>query len=82
MKRREFLHAAGAGVAGLQSAPRVSAANEEAIRRAVETYYAAYRSLDKARYLSLLTDDYLLLENGDVLDANGDVALWPSAGGY
>jgi len=49
----------------------------------VERYYAAYRGLDKAKYRACLTDDYLLLENGELLDADGDLAVMASPGsGY
>jgi ketosteroid isomerase-like protein len=34
---------------------------------------------DKERYGSMLTDDYLLLENGELLDRAGDLALMPPA---
>jgi hypothetical protein len=29
------------------------------------------------KYRSLLTEDYLLLENGELLDIEGDIALMP-----
>lgn len=35
-------------------------------------------SLDKQKYRALLTDDYLLLENGELLDIEGDIALMPA----
>ena len=41
------------------------------------------RGLDKAKYRACLTDDYLLLENGELLDADGDLAVMASPGsGY
>lgn len=44
----------------------------------IRDYYVAYSIQDKVRYRSFVTDDYLLLENGEVLDFNGDVAGMPA----
>ena len=83
MIRREFVGAAGAFIAStsaLREPPRDEAAT---IKRAVEDYYAAYKGGDKAKYRALLTDDYLLLENGELLDAAGDLAaMAPACSGY
>lgn len=58
----------------------VSAADEvSAVKRTIEDFYSVYYvDLDKKRYLSLLTDDYLLLENGEVMNADDDIALMPT----
>jgi ketosteroid isomerase-like protein len=41
-------------------------------------YAVFYKERDKQKYRSLLTDDYLLLENGELMDADGDLALMPT----
>lgn len=79
MKRREFI--AGTGVLiGAACAPSVSAADDAAaVKQAVNDCYSVfYVSLDKQKYRSLLTEDYLLLENGELLDVEGDIALMPT----
>ena len=75
MKRREFV--AGAGMLiGAACAPSVSAADDAAaVKQAVVDVYAAFSSFDKLKYRSLLTEDYLLLENGELLDIEGDLAM-------
>ncbi len=49
-----------------------------AVRQAVSDYYAAFSGLDQQKYRALVTEDYLLLENGELLDIEGDVAGMPS----
>lgn len=83
MNRRSFVGAAGSIVAGAYAQPSGSPEQAAAIKQAVEGYYAAYRGLDKAKYRACLTDDYVLLENGELLDAEGDLAVMASPGsGY
>lgn len=83
MNRRGFLGAAGSVVAGAHPVLAPRRDETAAIRQAVERYYAAYRGLDKAKYRACLTDDYALLENGELLDINGDLAFMASPGsGY
>lgn len=74
MKRRSFIGAASALMAGAYVLPAAAKDAEADIRRAVERVYEAYRSQDKASYRALLTEDYLLLENGELLDVDGDLA--------
>jgi ketosteroid isomerase-like protein len=40
-------------------------------------YDLFFRRLDAQKYRALLTDDYLLLENGEIFDADGDIASMP-----
>jgi ketosteroid isomerase-like protein len=83
MNRRDFIGAAGSAMAGVYALPSALQDQAAAIQRAVEAYYAAYRGLDKAKYRACLTDDYVLLENGELLDADGDLAVMASPGsGY
>ena len=52
--------------------------NEEAVKQAVKNYYDLYFvKMDKSEYRSILTRDYLLLENGEILDTEGDIAAMP-----
>jgi len=79
MKRREFI--AGTGMLiGTACVPSVLAADDEtAVKQALKDVYSIfYVSLDKQKYRSLLTEDYLLLENGELLDIEGDIALMPA----
>jgi hypothetical protein len=84
MNRRRFIAAAtlltGTACRGTQAA----AADEQAARQVIADYYDLfYQRLDERGYRTLLTDDYLLLENGEIFDANGDIASMPKAGdGY
>ena len=49
-----------------------------AVKEAITKAYAAYSALDAQKYRALLTEDYLLLENGELLDIEGDVAMMPA----
>ncbi len=84
MKRRQFVAAAGV-LLGAGCAKATSGVDDEAaVKRVIGEYYSVfYRELDKPKYRSLLTDDYLLLENGEIFDADADVAEMPAPGsGY
>jgi len=84
MNRRRFIAAAAlvTGTACQETQP--AAADEQAAKQVIADYYDLfYRRLDERGYRALLTDDYLLLENGEIFDANGDIASIPKAGdGY
>ncbi len=84
MKRRQFVAAAGV-LLGAGCAKAISGVDDDAaVKQVMSDYYGVfYRELDKAKYRSLLTDDYLLLENGEIFDADGDIASMPAPGsGY
>ena len=77
MKRRTLILAAVAFL-GTGCAPHVMTAGDlSTVKQAVVDNYAAYSGFDKQKYEALLTEDYLLLENGELLDRNGDVAGMP-----
>jgi ketosteroid isomerase-like protein len=81
MERREFI--AGAGLlAAAGYAPSVPAADDEAaVKQVIKDLYSVfYRDRDKQKYRSLLTEDYLLLEKGEILDAEGDIKMMPGPG--
>jgi hypothetical protein len=79
MKRREFLAGTGTLI-GTACVPSVSAADDDtSVKQTIKDVYSIFSvSLDKQKYRALLTDDYLLLENGELLDIEGDIALMPS----
>ena len=78
MERRRFTAAAAALlIAGC--VPRVTpAADTAAVKQTVSRYYAAFSSLDRQTYRTLVTEDYRLLENGTLFDIEGDVGGMPS----
>jgi len=56
-------------------------ANDAAdVKAAIEENYAAYSGFDEARYRRTTTDDYLLLEHGELIDREGDVASMAKPG--
>ncbi len=59
--------------------PVQSRDEDAAVKRAVSEFYSVfYQEQDTGKYRALLTDDYLLLENGELMDAAADVALMPT----
>ena len=83
MKRREFIAAAAAGITlGVPRPETVWAADETpAIRQVIKDCYSVfYTERDKTKYRALLTDDYVLLEKGEILDADHDIAMMPAPG--
>jgi ketosteroid isomerase-like protein len=82
MRRREFIAATGV-LLGATCAPSVSGAADDsaAVKQVVRDVYSVfYADRDKQKYRSLLTEDYLLLDKGEVLDVEGDLALIPAPG--
>jgi ketosteroid isomerase-like protein len=79
MKRREFIGTT-AMVIGTTLIPEVLAADElSTLKRVVVDYYKVYYlDLDKKKYRSLLTDDYVLLENGEIQSLEKDISLMPT----
>ncbi len=56
------------------------AGDRSAVEAAIRENYAAYSSFDAARYRSTTTDDFLLLEHGELIDREGDVAMMAKPG--
>lgn len=80
MNRRELLAATSTliATAALSDYALAAVEDSETIKRIVETYYDLYsRQLDRQKYRDMLTDDYLLLENGEIMDASADLAAMP-----
>jgi lactoylglutathione lyase len=64
-----------------RTSSNLAAGDEAAVKQAVRGAYSVfYGDVDKVKYRSLLTDDYVLLENGELLDVEGDIALMPASG--
>jgi hypothetical protein len=79
VERRKFI--AGTGMLlSAAYAPSVLAADDTAaVKQLIKDFYSVfYVNLDKQKYRSLLTEDYQLLENGELLDTEGDIALMPT----
>jgi ketosteroid isomerase-like protein len=86
MERRTFLAAAAAAATVVPTmsaaAPAVTpGSDQDAIRKRLIDWYRAFANprVDRVYYRSFVTDDYLLLENGELLDAAGDEALLDTA---
>ena len=53
-----------------------AASDEDAVKQTITDWYAAYADgKNEAHYRTFLADDYLLCENGELLDLEGDVAM-------
>lgn len=77
MERRTFLGAAAA-LSLVPSAARAASASEAGtLKRRIIEWYRAFGNprVDRDYYRSFMTDDYMLLENGELLDVAGDMAL-------
>lgn len=75
MDRRVFL-GASAGLAALPLAALAATPAEEAeVKQRLVDWYRAFAGTDRAHYRTFMTDDYLLLENGELLDLAGDQAM-------
>lgn len=75
MDRRTFVGVV-AGLAALPAGVRAAKPDEEAvIRQRVQDLYGAFSKGDVARYRSFLAKDYLLLENGEISDAERDISF-------
>ena len=51
---------------------------EAAVKQTLTRYYDAFGRLDAKTYRTLVTPDYVLLENGEVMDLEADIAGMPS----
>ncbi|RXK55357.1 DUF4440 domain-containing protein [Oleiharenicola lentus] len=81
MNRKEFLTGAGAmaGVAFLPASLQAATAEEaEEIRAFVREVYRVYSvTMDPVAYRALLAEGYLLLEHGEIMTVDQDVAALP-----
>jgi ketosteroid isomerase-like protein len=83
MKRHELIACAMALVATACVPNGKSSDDAAAVQQAIKDNYAAYSGFDEQKYRAMLADDYLLLENGELIDREGDVAMMAKTGtGY
>jgi ketosteroid isomerase-like protein len=82
MDRRTFFSAAAALAAAPPAASQIgakpaTAAEVDAVKQRLVQWYKAFGDprVDRAHYRSFMTDDYLLLEHGQLLDLAGDLAM-------
>jgi len=79
MKRREFIGTTAMALAAtLSSEVQADDAMPEFKRIVVDYYKVYYTDLDRRKYRSMLTDDYVLLENGDIVSLEQDISLMPT----
>jgi len=74
MKRREFVAAAGALAAAAYLPSARSADETAAVQQAIKDNYTTYSGFDEQAYRATTTDDFVLLEHGELIDREGDVA--------
>jgi ketosteroid isomerase-like protein len=80
MKRRAFVAFAAALVVSACAPNARSPDDAAAVQQAIKDDYAAYSGFDKRKYREKLADDYLLLENGELIDREGDIASMAQPG--
>jgi len=80
MKRKEFIKAAVMLIGAAVTPGTLPAVADDAavLRQMVADYYRIYFiDVDQSKYRALLTDDYLLLEEGDIQDVEKDISFMP-----
>ncbi len=83
MKRHEIFACAVALVATACMPNGKSSDDAAAVQQAIKDTYAAYSGFDEQKYRAMLVDEYLLLENGELIDREGDVTSMAKPGtGY
>jgi ketosteroid isomerase-like protein len=83
VNRRVFF-AAACALAAIACVPNGKSSDDAAaVQQAIKDNYAAYSGFDEQKYRAKLADDYLLLENGELIDREADVASMAKPGtGY
>jgi ketosteroid isomerase-like protein len=79
MKRRQFIAESAVFAAAAASVPDAFAVDAvSSVQRFIADWYSLfYMKLDKEKYRATLADDYLLLEDGEIFDADGDISYMP-----
>jgi ketosteroid isomerase-like protein len=72
MRRREFGTALGALVTTSMAAVSAQTDDAAAVRQAIIDNYALYRGTDFEKYRATLAPDYVLLEHGQLMNADDD----------
>ena len=74
MNRRAFF-AVACALAAVACMPAAKTADDAAaVQQAIRDNYAAYSSFDERKYRATTTEDFVLLEHGELIDREGDVA--------
>ena len=83
MNRRQILANTSLLLAVPPAVASADRSDEASMQKAIQDYYAVYfRDRDKDRYRSLLTSDYVLLEDGMIMDTAADIAAMPAVGDH
>lgn len=77
MKRQCWTSVAWALVATLYLGAAQAGDAAADVQQAIQDNYAAYSGFDEAKYRATTTDDFILLENGELIDREGDIANMP-----
>jgi ketosteroid isomerase-like protein len=80
MKRKEFIKVTAMLMGAAFTPGTLRAIGEDAadLKRIVADYYRLYFiDVDESKYRALLTDDYLLLEGGEIQDVEKDISFMP-----
>jgi ketosteroid isomerase-like protein len=80
MNRRRVLTGAGASGVSLFGAQSAPASGVASVENAIRAYYAIWEAREDARYRTLVTEDYILLENGKPMTLDEDVMMMPEQG--
>jgi ketosteroid isomerase-like protein len=80
MKRQNWSAVSWALVAALYVGSSQAGDDAAEVQQAIKDNYAAYSGFDKQKYRATTTKDFILLENGELIDREGDVADMPEAG--
>src|SRR3954470_10292589 len=82
MKRKEFIKATAMLIGAAATTGTLQAVADDAavLKQIVADYYRIYFvDVDQRKYRALLTDDYLLLEDGEIQDVEKDISFMPKA---
>jgi ketosteroid isomerase-like protein len=80
MKRKEFIKASMmlVGAAAVPGTMRAAADDTAILKQLLADYYRRFFvDVDDEKYRALLTEDYLLLEHGDIQDVEKDITFMP-----
>jgi hypothetical protein len=80
MKRKEFIKAIAMVIGAAATPETLHAVTDDAavLKQMVADYYRIYFvEVDQSKYRALLSDDYQLLEGGDIQDVEKDISFMP-----
>ena len=80
MKRKDFIKASAVLLGSAATPGSIYAAESDGLvlKNLIADYYRLFFvDVDEGKYRALLTDDYLLLEHGDIQDVEKDVSFMP-----